>query len=146
MPARDCKGLLHLQYNQRGHSQKLMFYEGINLVGRGPAKADVLIKDASISEAHAQVICRGGTITIVDLNSKNGVYVWRPPQGNGRILPNQEIEIDPAEDVVYFGAVRCKVVPHWLSANQQGADTKRVTPSLRKSVSNGNVSQNTLKL
>lgn len=54
---------------------KVIFFEGVNLVGRNPAKTTVTIKDRSISQIHGKIICKNNTIKIVDCKSKNGIYL-----------------------------------------------------------------------
>lgn len=44
-------------------------------MGRNPSKTIVTIKDRSVSEIHAKVICKDKTIKVMDANSKNGVYI-----------------------------------------------------------------------
>lgn len=83
----------------------------MNLVGRNPAKTNITIKDRSVSEIHAKVICKDHTIKIMDANSKNGVYI---NQIDTRLQENQEVEIDPSQDCVFFGQVKCKFIPDWL--------------------------------
>jgi len=47
---------------------------GKNVLGKGP-QADIVIKDAYVSERHAMLESRNGKCTIVDLDSKHGTFV-----------------------------------------------------------------------
>lgn len=73
MSFRDGVGMLICE--SATFTGKLPFYEGTNLVGRNPAKTNITIKDRSVSEVHAKIICNNRVIKIVDNKSKNGVYI-----------------------------------------------------------------------
>lgn len=49
MTFRDRRGTLVLEGEGTNFKDKLLFFEGVNLVGRNPAKTNVTIKDRSIS-------------------------------------------------------------------------------------------------
>jgi len=68
--------------------------ENPTLVGRGP-HCGLVIDDASVSSSHAEVVRRGGSVFVKDLNSTNGTAV------NGQTV-NGEAEI-PAGGRVTFG-------------------------------------------
>lgn len=68
--------------------------ENPTLVGRGP-HCGLVIDDASVSSSHAEVVRRGGSVFVKDLNSTNGTTV------NGQTV-NGEAEI-PAGGRVTFG-------------------------------------------
>jgi hypothetical protein len=68
--------------------------ENPTLVGRGP-HCGLVIDDASVSSSHAEVVRRGGSVFVKDLNSTNGTTV------NGQAV-NGEAEI-PAGGRVTFG-------------------------------------------
>lgn len=68
--------------------------ESPTLVGRGP-HCGLVIDDASVSSSHAEVVRRGGSVFVKDLNSTNGTTV------NGQAV-NGEAEI-PAGGRVTFG-------------------------------------------
>jgi pSer/pThr/pTyr-binding forkhead associated (FHA) protein len=56
-------------------SSKIPFFFGENLIGRSESKADVVIKEPSISQKHAKLIATPNKITITDLSSKNGTKI-----------------------------------------------------------------------
>lgn len=64
-----------MECQDNGFKDKVLFFEGVNLVGRNPAKTNVTIKDRSVSEVHAKIICRDQIIKVMDAGSKNGVYI-----------------------------------------------------------------------
>jgi len=68
--------------------------ENPTLVGRGP-HCGLVIDDPSVSSSHAEVVRRGGSVFVKDLNSTNGTTV------NGQAV-NGEAEI-PAGGRVTFG-------------------------------------------
>lgn len=45
------------------------------LIGRNEDKVDILIEDISVSSSHAQLLFSKGKLTLIDLESKNGVFV-----------------------------------------------------------------------
>lgn len=45
------------------------------LIGRNEDKVDILIEDFSVSSSHAQLLSSKGKLTLIDLESKNGVFV-----------------------------------------------------------------------
>lgn len=49
MLERSRKGVIHLECPDNGYKDKALFFEGVNLVGRNPAKTNVTIKDRSVS-------------------------------------------------------------------------------------------------
>jgi pSer/pThr/pTyr-binding forkhead associated (FHA) protein len=75
MSSRDRRGEVVLEGEGTNFKDKIVFFEGTNLVGRNPSKTTVTIKDRSISEIHGKIICKDNTIKIVDSKSKNGIYL-----------------------------------------------------------------------
>lgn len=49
--------------------------EKLYLIGRNEDKVDILIEDISVSSSHAQLLFSKGKLTLIDLESKNGVFV-----------------------------------------------------------------------
>lgn len=78
---------------------KIQLQDGVNIVGRNPRKATILIDDVSISSLHASLTLSEGRCVISDINSMNGTYV----NGN-RIQPNKEIELKDG-DQISFGSM-----------------------------------------
>ena len=73
MTSRTQKGILLIE--GENYKDKVPLYEGVNIVGRSTVKSNITIKDKSISTTHAKVIVRDKKITIVDTESKNGVFL-----------------------------------------------------------------------
>lgn len=67
------KGILILEHG--GETHKFPLYEGENSIGRNHLKNKITIRDKSISDVHAKLICRKGLLWVVDCASKNGVFV-----------------------------------------------------------------------
>lgn len=60
---------------------------GRNVLGKG-AQADIVIKDAYVSERHAAFESRNGAATVTDLDSKHGTFL------NGRRIEEPEVVRD----------------------------------------------------
>lgn len=75
MSLRERRGDIVLEGEGFNYKDKLPYFEGVNLVGRNPSKTTITIKDRSISEIHAKIICKGKSIKVIDAKSKNGVYL-----------------------------------------------------------------------
>jgi pSer/pThr/pTyr-binding forkhead associated (FHA) protein len=52
--------------------------QGIHVVGRS-VDCDIVLHDASVSRRHAELLIDGSTVTIRDLNSRNGTFVDELP-------------------------------------------------------------------
>lgn len=59
--------------------------EGEHVIGRSAA-SDIQIDQDSVSRTHARLTCRGGTATVQDLDSSNGVFV------NGHRVEQAELQ------------------------------------------------------
>ena len=69
-----------------------MLSQGDNTIGRDPAST-VCLNDASVSRNHARIVVEGATVTLHDLNSKNGTMVMERPVKDATVLKDgDEIE------------------------------------------------------
>jgi len=74
-----------------GH-RRYVLSQGDNTIGRDPAST-VCLNDASVSRNHARITVDGPTVTLHDLNSKNGTMVMEKPVKDGTVLKDgDEIE------------------------------------------------------
>jgi FHA domain len=72
----------------------------VTTVGRGRG-ADICLDDPSVSRLHAELVCRGPYVYVVDLGlSRNGTRV------NGRPVARRVLDNG---DVLSFGAARCRI-------------------------------------
>ena len=59
-------------------------------------RSDIVLNSRHVSRCHAELICRGGELYIIDLGSKNGTYI----NGNKiRLQVNTEYKINPGDSV-----------------------------------------------
>lgn len=87
--------------------QHWVLFEGENLVGRAETsvKCQVPIAHGTTSTRHAQIICNGGQLSVMDMKSTNGTYV------NGRrIDPNVPTPLNDG-DKVRFGGYTVYILP-----------------------------------
>ncbi|MEM1031661.1 MAG: FHA domain-containing protein [Myxococcota bacterium] len=87
--------------------QHWVLFEGENLVGRAETsvKCGVPIAHGTTSTRHAQLLCNGGQVSVMDLKSTNGTYV------NGRrIDPNVATPLNDG-DKVRFGGYTVFILP-----------------------------------
>ena len=54
--------------------EHLTLQEGVNVLGREPS-ADVMIDDTTVSRKHAAITIRENSVTLEDLESKNGTFI-----------------------------------------------------------------------
>lgn len=88
----------YLRVEESGEIELLR--DDVTTVGRGRG-VDIRIDDPSVSQLHAELVCRGPYLYIVDLGlSSNGTRV------NGRPIMRRVLG---EGDVVSFGSARCKV-------------------------------------
>ena len=74
-----------------GH-RRYVLSQGDNTIGRDPAST-VCLNDASVSRNHARINVEGSTVTLHDLNSKNGTMVMERPVKDATVLKDgDEIE------------------------------------------------------
>lgn len=66
-------------------------------IGKERNRVDYCItNNNSISRQHANIVCKGGSYFLVDLNSTNGTYV------NGQqVAPNQEVRLNPNDKIKF---------------------------------------------
>jgi pSer/pThr/pTyr-binding forkhead associated (FHA) protein len=74
MKTKQLAGYLIILENS-SFPKKIAFFEGENMIGRNPAKAEIAIKDLSISEKHAKLTYTKEKLTLKDVGSKNGIYI-----------------------------------------------------------------------
>jgi DNA-binding CsgD family transcriptional regulator len=74
---------------------------GNYVVGRSK-KAQIVIKDLTVSKEHARLVCSGRSVTVDDLGSRNGTFVNEEPAKQ-----------TPAEigSTLRFGSVLCMISP-----------------------------------
>ena len=70
----------------------------IFLIGRDSSKVNIVVEHETISSVHAQIVLLNGGLIVVDVNSKNGVYVNEQKVLNSAIKPG---------DSIGFGKFRC---------------------------------------
>lgn len=71
----------------------------IFLIGRAQDEVDIYIDDDSVSSKHAQFVFKDGTLTIIDLESTNGIFI-------NSVRIEKPTLLKPA-DKVKFGAFEC---------------------------------------
>jgi pSer/pThr/pTyr-binding forkhead associated (FHA) protein len=72
--AKELAGYLVL-LTPPGTQEKIPFYLGENIIGRSDSKADVVVRDFSISQKHARLFVTPQAMTLTDIGSKNGVTI-----------------------------------------------------------------------
>ena len=96
----------------------------VTTVGRGRG-ADIFLDDPSVSRLHAELVCRGPYVYVVDLGlSRNGTRV------NGRPVARRVLDDG---DVLSFGAARCRIGGLQQEDLGEEADLRRsVVPELTR--------------
>lgn len=85
----------------QGKPQAFDLKEGITVVGR-EAGCTIVVEDPSVSRRHAELVLKGGRLTIKDLGSKNHTYI-----DEQRIA--KEVEVTEGRAIT-FGLVRARLV------------------------------------
>lgn len=86
-------------------SQRIPFYEGENLIGRNPAKANIPIKRRQISEQHAKLVVKESKVMLLDMGSKNGVYL---NDLTNRLDRGTEVRLMPGM-TFFISEVKCSI-------------------------------------
>jgi len=81
------------------------FFYGENIIGRSESKANVLIREVSISQKHALLHVTPNYITITDLNSKNGIKI----NGEGNLIEREKEVVIDVSMIIYLAEVKCKL-------------------------------------
>lgn len=85
----------------QGRPQAFDLNEGSTIIGRD-AGCTIVIEDPSVSRKHAELVLKGGTLTLKDLGSKNHTYI-----AEQRI--SREVEVTEGQEIT-FGLVRARLV------------------------------------
>jgi DNA-binding winged helix-turn-helix (wHTH) protein len=81
--------------------EEIPLHDGENGIGRDP-RDSVVIHSPDVSRHHARLIVAGTTVTIEDLDSKNGTYI-----GTRRVVGTMPVK--PGDDIV-IGTTRLRLV------------------------------------
>jgi hypothetical protein len=73
-PLSSMRELRSRRYALRLGNRSLRLEEGDTMLGRGTS-CDVVLEDAQVSRRHARLRVSGGTVTLLDLGSRNGVLL-----------------------------------------------------------------------
>lgn len=91
--------------NERSHQ----LFEGANMVGRAP-DCRIVIHDAAVSRHHAVILVESnGSISVKDLDSKNGTHV------NGRRIGRSPVPVTRGVEIA-FGAVVASIMSPKVSS------------------------------
>lgn len=75
---------------------KFRLQEGRSIVGRS-ARADLVLSDGSVSRRHAELIVVAESLTVRDLNSRNGTFVDDERVTESAVLPRQRLRFGSVE-------------------------------------------------
>ena len=100
VPRRGAAGVPALELGGR-----LLRLEAQDLVlGRSAERADIVVADTSVSREHARLVRVGGTVTLIDLGSRNGVLVnGRRIDGSTTLRQGDRITVGQT-DLVFHAA------------------------------------------
>ncbi len=87
-------------------------HEGVNLVGRDSI-CNVFLSDPSVSRFHAEILVREATISVRDLDSRNGTYV------EGKRVESADVQ---AGQHLQFGCVQLQIASGAANDAELGAE------------------------
>lgn len=94
--------------------------QGIHVVGRS-VDCDIVLHDASVSRRHAELVIDGSTVTIRDLDSRNGTFVDDEPIESRQIEFGKQIRFGSVTLVVRrFAACDVEKEVETLDADHAG--------------------------
>ena len=71
----------------------------IFVIGRAQGEVDIYIDDKSVSSQHAQLVFKNGTLTLINLESKNGIFI-------NSILIDEPTQLKTGDQIT-FGSFVC---------------------------------------
>ena len=78
---------------REGKEKEIIPFEGTQIFFGRDKECDVSLPDASVSRHHAELRREGGTFTLIDTESRNGLRVNGVPRKQASILPGDTFEI-----------------------------------------------------
>jgi transcriptional regulator with AAA-type ATPase domain len=95
----------YLMYVKGGVVRKFPLQQQAVVIGRG-AGCDIVLDDPSVSKRHCRVEPAAGRIRIVDLKSRNGLFVDGARTGETHIEPNRRFSVGDCEFYFKQGSIR----------------------------------------
>jgi len=100
------KVIAYLQANQNSESTNYPLYEGRNRIGR-VKNNDVILNSIGVSSRHCDIYIEEGKFSILDLKSKNGVFLKNFIEED-RIPTETKVDIEDGA-IFFISDFECKI-------------------------------------